>query len=277
MGSPVALLSYSDVLSKEVQGKKHLLLGNGFSMAWKASAFSYASLRSKADLGSLSCDGDLLFEALETNDFEIVIDRLGALHRLLQVYEPSSSLINRASLDAGAIRDALAAALAANHPHNVAAIPNAQYTAARRFLAPFDCIYSVTYDLLLYWSTLHTEADMLDVAGDDGFRTDREDPDAEWVTWDNIGTRRSQNVHYLHGALHLFDAGDRLKKLTWKRTSVPLVDQVRTALARNEFRSWLLRGPPVKRLHGLNIVPTSLAAIVASAISAVISSFSATG
>lgn len=119
--------------------------------------------------------------------------------------------------------------------HDVSAIPNTQYAAVRQFLAPYDCVYSVNYDLLLYWSTLQTEIDQLSVVGDDGFRADKDDPDAEWVTWDNIGTRRSQNVHYLHGALHLFDAGDRLKKITWKRTAVPLLDQIRSGLARNEY------------------------------------------
>lgn len=248
MGQSKGLLSFSDVLSKEVSGKKHLLLGNGFSIAWKASAFSYVSLRKKANLTPLSCDGDQLFKALETSDFEVVIDRLVAMDRLLRIYDPKSPVIEKAALDASVIRDALANALAASHPHDVASLPNDQYAASRCFLSPFDCVYSVNYDLLLYWSTLQIEVDDLHVVGDDGFRADRDDPDAKWVTWDNIGTRRSQNVHYLHGALHLFDAGDRLKKLTWKRTSVPLIDQIRASLSRNEYPLVVTEGSSAQKV-----------------------------
>jgi hypothetical protein len=50
-----------------------------------------------------------------------------------------------------------------------------------------------------------------------------------------MGQSWSQQVHYLHGALHLFDAGDRLKKLTWIRTEIPLVDQIREQLAEDSY------------------------------------------
>jgi hypothetical protein len=170
------------------------------------------------------------------------------MDHLLGVYAPKSPLVKKVTGDASVIRDALASALAASHPDNVASIPDHQYVASRAFLKPFDCVYSVNYDLLLYWSTLQTGVDTLAVAGDDGFRADPDDPDAEWVTWDNIGTRRSQTVHYLHGALHLFDAGDRLKKLTWIRTSVPLIDQIRTALGRGDYPLVVTEGSSVQKL-----------------------------
>jgi hypothetical protein len=248
MGRKQQLPTFQDALAQSVKGKKSLLLGNGFSMAWKSSAFSYGSLRKKADLSGLSCDGKELFDALDTNDFEVVIERLGAMDRLLGVYDPRSTLTTRVAKDASVIRDALAKALAANHPDNVSSIPDHQYVASRKFLKPFDCIYSVNYDLLLYWSTLQTGVDSLKVAGDDGFRSDPDDPDAEWVTWDNIGTRRSQTVHYLHGALHLFDAGDRLKKLTWIRTSVPLLDQIRKALRQSSYPLVVTEGSSAQKI-----------------------------
>lgn len=53
---------------------------------------------------------------------------------------------------------------------------------------------------------------------------------APWVAWD-MAQSWSQEIHHLHGALHLSDAGDRLKKLTWIRTGVALVDQIREQLA----------------------------------------------
>lgn len=240
--------TFQEALSQKVKGKKSLLLGNGFSMAWKASAFSYGSLRKKADLSGLSCDGKMLFDALETNDFEIVIERLEAMDRLLSVYDPRSSLSTKVANDASIIRDALAKALAVNHPDNVSSIPDQQYVASREFLKHFACIYSVNYDLLLYWSTLQTGVDSLRIAGNDGFGSDPDEPEADWVTWDNIATRRYQTVHYLHGALHLFDAGDRLKKLTWIRTSIPLLNQIRKALDEGHYPLVVTEGSSAQKV-----------------------------
>jgi hypothetical protein len=37
-------------------------------------------------------------------------------------------------------------------------------------------------------------------------------------------------VHYLHGALHIFDAGTEVQKYTWRNTGIRLIDQIRAAL-----------------------------------------------
>lgn len=42
-------------------------------------------------------------------------------------------------------------------------------------------------------------------------------------------------MFYLHGALHLFDAGSELKKFTWVNTGIRLIEQVRQALDANMF------------------------------------------
>src|SRR3546814_15524680 len=55
--------------------KRHLLLGNGFSIALKPDIFTYGSLFDNADF-SAAPHVPKLFEALATNDFEIVIRHL---------------------------------------------------------------------------------------------------------------------------------------------------------------------------------------------------------
>jgi len=125
MAQAKQLPTFQEAQSQKVKGKKSLLLGNGFSMAWKASAFSYGSLRKKADLSGLSCDGKLLFDALETNDFEIVIERLEAMDRLLSVYDPRSSLSAKVANDASIIRDALAKPQSTDSPSQIGESPPA--------------------------------------------------------------------------------------------------------------------------------------------------------
>ena len=78
------------------------------------------------------------------------------------------------------------------------------------------------------------------VSCDDGFRKS-DDKDAGYVTWEpeNI---YGQNIYYLHGALHLFDAQTELQKYTWTNTGVPLIDQIRDALSRNFFPLFVAEG-----------------------------------
>ena len=65
--------------------KKHLLLGNGFSIALKPDIFSYGSLYENADF-SAALHVKKLFEALGTQDFEIVIKHLQDAAKVVEVY-----------------------------------------------------------------------------------------------------------------------------------------------------------------------------------------------
>jgi hypothetical protein len=44
-----------------------------------------------------------------------------------------------------------------------------------------------------------------------------------------------QNIFYLHEALHVFDAENELKKYTWVRTGIRLIEQIRAALQANLY------------------------------------------
>jgi hypothetical protein len=69
--------------------------------------------------------------------------------------------------------------------------------------------------------------------GDDGFRMPEEDP-ASYVSWE-VEKSDAQNVLFLHGALHLFDAGAELQKYTWVNTGRRLTDQIREALEQGYY------------------------------------------
>ena len=100
-----------------------------------------------------------------------------------------------------------------------------QYTSCRQFLSHFDGhIYTLNYDLLLYWTLMQDELKP-ELKSDDGFR-DVEEGSADYVVWD-VQNSGMQRIHYLHGALHIFDAGAELKKFVWSKTDIALVDQIR--------------------------------------------------
>ena len=70
--------------------------------------------------------------------------------------------------DAEGLREVLVQAIAQNHPEFPAAIADDQYRGCRVFLANFANIYTLNYDLLLYWALMHDELPPA-VPCDDGF------------------------------------------------------------------------------------------------------------
>ena len=74
--------------------KRHLLLGNGFSIACRPDIFVYGKLFEQADFAKLSDSARQAFDALATTDFERVIRTLNDTAALADVYglDPSISL-----------------------------------------------------------------------------------------------------------------------------------------------------------------------------------------
>jgi hypothetical protein len=240
-------------------GKRHLLLGNGFSIACKPDIFSYTSLFVEAKK-KMSKELVAVFAAIQTQDFERVIRSLLDAASILGVYLPKDLLSKRRLKgDADQLKSDLIQAVAGTHPARPRDVDDSQFTACRHFLANFigegrgGKVYTFNYDLLLYWTLMHEEdeldLDFIDMKHDDGFRKDVDNLNADYVEWQGEGaSNRSQNIHYLHGALHLFDAGHQLQKYTWINTGKALVDQANDALKRNAFPLFVAEGDTHSKL-----------------------------
>ena len=76
-----------------------------------------------------------------------------------------------------------------------------------------------------------------------------DEPDAPYVTWEAEGAADSQNIHFLHGGLHLFDSGPDLQKKCWERAGgIPLVEQIRGALDETKFPLFVSEGDTGSKL-----------------------------
>ncbi len=233
------VLPYADA-KRQLDGlHRYLMLGNGFSIALRPDIFTYGSLYENADFSAAPAV-PALFDALGTQDFEIVIRHLLDTARVVEVYRPNLiRLIRRLRTDAAAIKDSLVSAIARRHPDRPYDIDPAAYAACRAFLRPFGHIYTLNYDVLLYWALMQSEVDDLKLAPDDGFRHPEDDPGEPWVSWQQA---HSPTVHYLHGALHLFDAGSEIIKYTWSKTDIPIVDQIRESLDHERYPLFVAEG-----------------------------------
>jgi hypothetical protein len=179
---------------------------------------------------------------LGTTDFEVVIQALRQAVSLLPLYSTDHNALDHMAQHAETLKELLVQAIAGRHPERPSDISEKQYLSCRQFLANFAGesrnlkpnggkdlrahIFTLNYDLLLYWTLLHDQvtdwnaADPLSsvietteaLQHDDGFRAPDDDPAAAYVTWDGE-ENHYQNVYFLHGAVHLYDYGYELQKM----------------------------------------------------------------
>ena len=241
------VVSFAEALERVPPNvKKHVLLGNGFSRACRDDIFSYDALFDQANFNTLSPTARAAFDALTTTDFEVVMRALRQAAALAQIYAQNDPrLPDRLRADADSLRDLLAETIAHSHPDRPGDIELVRYAACRLFLNHFKTIYTVSYDLLLYWALMQEELEPA-LNFDDGFRQPEDGP-VDYVTWDVQNTQQ-QSVFYLHGALHIFDAGPELQKFTWSNTGVALIEQIREALRTDRFPLFVAEGDSRSKL-----------------------------
>jgi hypothetical protein len=243
----VELLTFDEALEQANGGKRHLLLGNGFSRACRNDLFAYEALFTQAKK-NLSPSAKKAFDALKTTDFEAVMRALKQACDLVRVYAPTRpKLAETLAADAEKLRDVLAQAIASSHPDRPNNITDEEFRACRKFLSNFQNIYTLNYDLLLYWALMHSDVDDLTIPCNDGFHQPEDGPE-DYVVWE-VGDVGSQNVFYMHGALHLFDAGAEIQKYTWCNTGIALVEQIREALANNRYPIYVAEGSSESKMQ----------------------------
>ena len=246
------LLTFQAALkASESYSKRHLLLGNGFSIACRTNIFRYDKLFEQADFSSLSDSAKNAFAALGTTDFERVIKALRDAATLAAEYGLSPMQATAMRADAVALKELLVQTIAKSHPERPSDISDEEYAACQQFLSHFQTVYTFNYDLLLYWTHMHHENES-EINSDDGFRTSQDDiendVESDYVVWES-GQSHDQNIWFLHGALHVFDSGTEVRKYTWRRTGIRLIEQVRTALSHDFFPLFVAEGSSEEKLE----------------------------
>jgi hypothetical protein len=247
--SSAKLSTFDQALQASSSGRTrpHLLLGNGFSRAWRDDLFAYDALYEQATFDELSPAVPGLFDSLGTRDFEVAMRALRTGAEVLRVYGPQhGELHDQIRRDAEGLKGVLVRAIAGNHPSRPADVSTSQYAACKKFLSNFARIYTLNYDLLLYWTLMQSDIAPY-LACDDGFRRD-EHSLTPFITW-VPQNRYEQNVYFLHGGLHLFDSGSTLEKYTWTNTGVPLMDQIRLALDAGKYPVFVAEGSSDSKLQ----------------------------
>ncbi|WP_164512837.1 DUF4917 family protein [Leucobacter chromiireducens] len=208
----------------EPEKKPTVLLGNGFSRSYLDESFNYKSLWARARV-SLTTEKTELERVMGSSDFEAIIRRLDRTAELVELYDPASPLTGSIRKDSAGIRAALCTAIAELHPDHARKLNTNQRTHVRTFLEHFEEIFTTNYDLLVYWAT--NDDDERKVVRDDGFRGSKENG-YRWRKPD------AQRVHYLHGAIHVFEQGDQLTK-AFGPGNTHIMSDIRRRIEAEEF------------------------------------------
>ena len=205
--------------------KPSILLANGFSQAWNAEIFNYASLFAAADFGDREYIIRPLFNNLATYDFENVAKQLTSAENVLRAYDPENALIEQITRDKETLKNVLIQTISNTHPNLPSEVADDQYVSVRIFLSQFSKVFSVNYDLLFYWARNKDDLAPSNYKTDDGFR--------KKLCWEGYGTQ--QDVYFLHGGLHIYDAGHNIKKHAYVDGSLTIINQVRSNLQTGNF------------------------------------------
>jgi len=244
------LESFEDVLKsmdKNAERPFHLLLGNGFSMAYDPDIFSYNALH---DFIENLKDADLskILEVIETKNFELIMQQLDNFSALIDAFEGDTALKEKIEAASTKLKSSLLDAVRSLHPEHVFKVPDDQSKACSEFLNIFlgrgGNIFSTNYDLLLYWILLRNQI----TNHVDGFGRDAEnfepgiDPDdIEWseLRWGR--NKEDQNVFYVHGALPFFDAGSVIIKEEYDHNAY-LLEKISDRMERGEYPIFVTAG-----------------------------------
>jgi hypothetical protein len=231
----------------------HLMIGNGFSMAYAPLIFSYNALYDFVK----SLDDDVpstLFGVVDTRNFELIMRQLETFSALRDAFGADPALQAKVSAARATLKVALIDAVKALHPEHVFKVPEAASSACASFLQPFlnrgGRIFTSNYDLLLYWVLMRN---YIPKAGD-GFGRELLNPDEdvprEEQQWSELRwgkNRDDQNIYYLHGALPFFDAGVEIEKEVYD-TQNCLLEKISARMDRGDYPIFVTAGDGREKL-----------------------------
>ncbi|PTP77850.1 DUF4917 family protein [Vibrio splendidus] len=227
-------------------GERSLLLGNGFGISFDAAMnednFNWDSL---LDLCEIE-EGTELHQLLVNNrfDFELVHQKINSCIDVLDLYAPVSPLQQHLATQIEYLREQLVIAVSRSHPSSfsqprrgfgAAANLNRKINNCRNFLNGFNTIYSLNYDLLLYWIRCHRNQNI----GRDSFTR----LNSELV----FSPDNQANYFFPHGALFLYRDGVSATKSGSSERN-PILARLESNIANGKFPMCISEGTGEQKL-----------------------------
>lgn len=253
-----SLITYEEVIaSLEAKRRpKHLLFGNGFSMAYSNDIFSYNAL---SNFIETTADPIIrnLFQRLNTKNFELIMQQLDNFCEIAGIFSEDEELVPKIKSASEKLKNGLIDAVKELHPEHVFKVPIEKSQSCMKFLQEYlskqGLVFSTNYDLLLYWVLMRNGAEN----AIDGFGRDleteidrehyvppeeREYSELRWGKY-----KEKQTIHYLHGTLPIFDTGINIVKVEYD-TEHYLLQNVKERIAEKEYPIFVTAGNGKEKL-----------------------------
>ncbi|MEQ6117977.1 DUF4917 family protein [Reichenbachiella sp. MALMAid0571] len=244
----------TDYLAKQKNRPKHLLLGNGFSMAYSTEIFSYNALYSFIE----SLDSEILtklFKIINNKNFELVMQQVDNFIQMAEAFSSDQSFVQKLKDANQELQESLIKAIKKLHPEHTYEVSDEKSASCFKFLSDYldkdGKVFSTNYDLLLYWVTMRNASKK----ANDGFGKELENEEdlkkggeAEFseLLW---GPNKSgQSIFYVHGALHLFDTGIDIIKETYT-SGTYLLKNVQKRLDKKHYPIFVTAGNGKEKLN----------------------------
>lgn len=242
------LMNFDEVIKKieKTKGKRswNLLMGNGFSISYSPTMFSYNVLhdfvKSKDD-EVLS----ILFDCIKTSNFELIMKQLDTTLSLAQNFDADDEFISKLVDANEKLKKSLITAIQTLHPDHVFRIEENESKTCSEFISMFletkGEIFTTNYDLLMYWVLMRNQIkDICDgfsreVEFDEENFDERQEGDLIWG-WN----KENQNIHYLHGTLPFFDSGISIIKEEYDGNY--LLDKIKMRIKNDEYPIFVTSG-----------------------------------
>lgn len=216
--------------------KVNLLMGNGFSMAYEPNMFSYNKLADFIkNIGSMNAKK--LFDIFETSNFELIMEQLDKTLKISEEFGADINFIEKVKASTEELKSNLIDAVSGLHPEQVFEMSESKSKNCKEFFKIFTNtegeLFTTNYDLLMYWVLMRND-ELRDLVSD-GFGGN----DSDGIAWGN--NKDSQNIHFLHGALQIFDNGIEIEKETYNRKDYVL-NNIKSRIRRNEYPVFVTSG-----------------------------------
>lgn len=245
---------------------KHIILGNGFSLSFLQNLgindpkFSYPQIIQDiiegSENGSYTFEGDIrkAQQIADTYNLETIIEHLCNLERFSSVYNFDNSNINK---DIQTLKDCLPTIISKYHPElpsqyqtdtSIIKIDDNCYKSCGNFLKKFSTIFTLSYDLFLYW--VINKGGLKNIFYD-GFGN--KGGTAPLIWRDTYSGDGSKKFYYLHGGLHYyrtyieeefiqsFETGYPVEKIKYDGQS-SIIEQIKEMVADNKFPLVVVEG-----------------------------------
>lgn len=229
-------------------GEKSIILGNGFGISYDIAVgednFNWDTLLDLCDIEEGSHIHRLLSECYF--DFELVHQKLNNAIDVVTMYSPESELLEELEEQIQTLREQLIIAVSKSHPSAFTTDcgPKEQKKRKKRiekcraFLSDFEYVFSLNYDLLLYWVRCFEYKYL----GGDSF--DKMDDELVFVRSEDA------NFFFPHGALFIYRDGVGATKSRSSRAN-PILARLENNIENGIFPMCVSEGTGEQKLEAI--------------------------